>query len=55
MEIDEAQAAVVREIFTMLVEERMACRAVCRRLTERGTPAPKGGRIWHPSVLQRAS
>lgn len=53
MEVDEAQAAVVREIFSMLSEEHMACRAICRRLTERGTPAPKGGRIWHPSVLQR--
>ena len=53
MEIDEGQGAVVREIFAMLVEERMACRAICRRLTERGTLAPKGGRIWHPSVLQR--
>lgn len=53
MEVDDVQAAVVREIFTMLTEERLACRAVCRRLTDRGTPAPKGGRIWHPSVLQR--
>ncbi len=53
MEVDPEPAAVVREIFAALTEEHMACRAVCRRLTERGTPAPKGGRIWHPSVLQR--
>jgi site-specific DNA recombinase len=53
MEVDEAPASVVREIFAMLADEHMSCRATCRRLTERGTPAPKGGRIWHPSVLQR--
>ena len=53
MEVEPEQAAVVREIVTMLTAERMACRAVCRRLTERGTPAPKGGRIWHPLALQR--
>ncbi len=53
MEVDQAQAAIVREIFAMLVDEHLACRAICRRLTERGTPSPKGGRIWHPSVLQR--
>ena len=53
MDVDPEQAAVVREIFATLTDEHMACRAICRQLTERGTPAPKGGRIWHPSVLQR--
>ena len=53
MEVHDTQAAVVREVFAMLGEERMACRAICRRLTERGTPAPKGGRIWHPTVVHR--
>ena len=53
MEVDETEAAVVREMFWGLVEEHLSCRAIGKRLTERGVPTNRGGTAWHASVVSR--
>jgi site-specific DNA recombinase len=53
LEVDEFQAAVVREMFTWLVEEEMSVRAIARRLTERGIPTARGAAQWQPTAVDR--
>jgi len=49
--IDEAQARIIRDIYPWLLEEKLSCRAIARRLTEKGIPTPQGNKIWQPSVV----
>ena len=49
--IDEAQARIIRDIYPWLLEEKLSCRAITRRLTEKGIPTPQGNKIWQPSVV----
>src|SRR5262245_2824976 len=45
-EIDEAQADVVRQIFTWVGLERCSIGEVCRRLQQRGISSPRGKAYW---------
>lgn len=51
LEIIEARAHIVREMFSWLVEEKLSCRAIALRLTERGIPTPQGNKLWQPSEV----
>lgn len=49
-QVDEAEAAVVRQLFTAYTQEALSLRAVARRFNERQVPTRKGGR-WDPTTL----
>ncbi len=49
--IDESQAAVVREMFTWHVNERLSLRKISQRLNARGVPTPRGGALWTAANL----
>lgn len=51
LEINEVEAAVVREIFRAIVEEGLSLRAVAARLQAGGVPTPRGGRRWRASTV----
>ena len=51
--VDEEQAAVVREMFRLLVEEHQSCRQIARVLTEGSLPTPAGGDHWRASTVGR--
>lgn len=53
LEVDETQAAVVRDIFRWLVTEEMSTRAIAGRLTGIGVPTAGGARQWQPTVVSR--
>src|SRR5512135_237007 len=51
--VDEGEAALVRQLFTWLVEERMTTRQIVKRLNT-GPWFPRSGRRpWSPSVVHR--
>ena len=51
--IDEAQAEVVRKIFTWHADEAMTIRQITKRLTREGYPTPKGGPQWGETTVHR--
>jgi len=52
--IDEREAAVVRQMYRWLVEEKLSSYAIQRRLIERDVPTRKGGgRGWSQSTIIR--
>ena len=53
LEVDEAQAAVVRDMFRWLLEEGLSCRGIARRLTELGVQTSRGKVRWNPSAVNR--
>ncbi|MFW6195385.1 MAG: recombinase family protein [Chloroflexota bacterium] len=53
LEIDEEEAAVVRQMYRWLVEDGLSLRAIAMRLTDRGIPTPGGAQQWQPSVVGR--
>jgi site-specific DNA recombinase len=50
--IDEAQAAVVRDLFVWYADEGATILALIRRLARLGIPSPKGCPTWSPSALR---
>ncbi len=46
LEVYEPHAAVVREMYRWLVEEKLSTRAIARRLTEAGVPRSRGAVQW---------
>ncbi|MBA2712994.1 MAG: recombinase family protein [Rubrobacteraceae bacterium] len=52
LELDEAKAAVVGEIFAMYLEEGESLFGVSRRLKARGIPSPRGRKVWTVSTLR---
>ncbi len=51
--IDEAQAEVVRNIFTWHADEAMTIRQIAKRLTREGYAPPKGGPHWGETTVHR--
>jgi Site-specific recombinases, DNA invertase Pin homologs len=49
---DEAESAVVREIFRLYTANRLGDKAIAIVLNERGIPSPKGG-AWGVTTIQR--
>jgi len=52
LEVEPAEAAVVREIFSRYTEEGWGCRRIAGELNERGIPGKKGG-AWEPRTVRR--
>lgn len=53
LEVDEAQASVLRSMYRWLVEEHLSTRGIARRLTERGVPTARGAAQWQPTAVDR--
>ena len=53
LEVFEPEARIVRQIFAWHVEDRLSVRQIGIRLSEAGVPAPRGGRYWSLSSLDR--
>ena len=53
LEVDEVQAAIVRDMYRWLLEERLSCRGIAKRLTELGVPTQKSKLQWKPSTVNR--
>ena len=51
--VNEHEARIVRMMFKWLVEERVSCNEICRRLVALGIPAPKGGIRWGRTTVGR--
>jgi site-specific DNA recombinase len=51
--VNEAEAAVVQQIFAWLIEEQLSVAAIARRLTAQGVPPPRGGPPWSPATVHR--
>jgi site-specific DNA recombinase len=49
--IDPDEAPVVREMFSMVVDQRLGARAIARKLNERGTL--RRGRRWYAQTVRR--
>ena len=49
--INDAEAEVVREIFTFFTSEKSSLHAVAAVLTAKGIPTPKGGKYWDRTVI----
>src|SRR5215210_1217227 len=50
-QVVEEEAAVVRQIFRWVGQERCSIGEVCRRLRQEGTASPKGKDCWDRSVV----
>ena len=53
LEINEFEAAVVREIYRWLIDEQLSTRAIAKRLTERDIATSKGAAQWQPTAVDR--
>ncbi|MFC1945095.1 recombinase family protein, partial [Chloroflexota bacterium] len=51
--IDEAEAAVVQDMYRWFLEEKLSCRAIAKRMTDQGIPSKKGKTHWAPSTVNR--
>lgn len=51
--INEYEAGVVRTMFKLLVEDRVSCNEICRRLIANNIPAPRGGSRWSRTTVGR--
>jgi site-specific DNA recombinase len=51
--IDDAQADVVRKVFTWHADEGMSVRQIALRLTREGYPTPCGGEQWGETTVHR--
>jgi site-specific DNA recombinase len=51
--VNEAEAAVVRQIFAGLIEEQQSVAAIARRLTEQEVPTRSGAAAWSPATVHK--
>jgi site-specific DNA recombinase len=51
--VNEAEAAIVRQMFTWLVEEQLSTQAIARRLTAHGVPTRHGQAPWSPASVHK--
>ncbi len=51
--INEYETGVVRLMFKFLVEDKVSCNEICRRLIANSIPAPRGGSNWSRSTVGR--
>jgi site-specific DNA recombinase len=47
------QAAIIRRMYRLLVDELLSTRAIARRLTEEGIPTSRGAVQWQPTAVFR--
>ena len=53
LEVAEYQAAVVRRMYRLLIDEQLSTRAIARRLTRERVPTARGAAQWQPTAVFR--
>ena len=53
LEVADYQAAVVRRMYRMLIDEQLSTRAIAKRLTREGVPTARGAAQWQPTAVFR--
>ena len=53
LEVDEFKATVVRQMYTLLVEDHMSTRGIAKKLTDQGIPTARGANQWQPTAVDR--
>jgi site-specific DNA recombinase len=51
--VNEAEAAIVRQMFTWLIEEQLSTQAIARRLSARQIPTRHGPHPWSPATVHK--
>ena len=51
--VSEIEATVVREMYRLVLSERLSTRRLCLHLQERGIPTPRGANQWSPTSADR--
>jgi len=51
--VNEYEASVIRKMFNWLVNDRVSCNEICRRLMANYIPAPKAGTHWGRTTVGR--
>ncbi|HMM21663.1 MAG TPA: recombinase family protein [Selenomonadales bacterium] len=51
--VNESEAAIVRQMFHWLVDDRVGTATVCKRLNEQGIPSPRLKKPWIVSAVYR--
>ena len=55
LEISDYQAAVIRRMYRMLVDDQLSTRSIARKLTQEGVATAKGAAQWQPTAVIRMS
>lgn len=50
--LDEVEAAVVKEIFALYLDEKTSLSGLAKQLQRRGIKSPKGHTLWNPPTLR---
>ncbi len=53
LEVSDYQAAVIRRIYRMLVDDQQSTRSIARKLTQEGVATAKGAAQWQPTAVFR--
>ncbi|MCI0869970.1 MAG: recombinase family protein [Chloroflexi bacterium] len=53
LEVDEFKATVVRQMYSLLVEDHLSTRGIARKLTDQGIPTARGANQWQPTAVDR--
>lgn len=53
LEVSEFEAAVVREMYRLVLEQRLSTRRLGCHLQERAIPTPRGANQWSPTSIDR--
>ena len=53
LEVDEFKATVVRQMYSLLVEDHLSTRGIARKLTDEGIPTARGANQWQPTAVDR--
>ena len=53
LDISEFEAAVVRDMYRLVVEDRLSTRGLARNLEARGISTPRGANQWSPTSISK--
>ena len=53
LEISDYQAAIIRRMYRLLVDDQLSTRAIARKLTQAGGAAAMGAAQWQPTAVFR--
>jgi len=53
LEISDYQAAIIRRMYRLLVDDQLSTRAIARKLTQDGVATAMGAAQWQPTAVFR--
>ena len=53
VQVDEAGAAIVRDIYTWYVEDGLTLYGIAQRLSDQHVPTPTGRALWSPATIRK--